>query len=105
MYPHLAARQYDAQRRGDTACLYPWGSRFASHFQRKSLGARFDITGLHKRAGNHDNGVRIGRSAGNGRPATSHLASIITRSLSMIVVMKQRCDDVDVENVLTFLEN
>src|SRR5206468_8059140 len=55
--------------------------------------------------GSHDNGVKIGRGAGNDEAAIIHFDTFIKGVLIMIVVMKAHCDDKDIDNVLTFLTN
>src|SRR2546430_960517 len=52
--------------------------------------------------GNHDNGVKIGRDAGNEEPAINHFDTH-KGVLIMIVVMKAQCEDKDIDHVLTFL--
>jgi len=46
----------------------------------------------------------MGRSTGNDTPETNHFDRH-KGAIIMIVVMKSRCDDKDIENVLNFLEN
>src|SRR5713226_1828879 len=46
----------------------------------------------------------MGRSAGNDAPETNHFDRNKGATI-MIVVMKSRCDEKDIEHVLTFLEN